>query len=85
VLFKQGSREEVAAFNVPDAIELHNAGTNHALLDQLARSSGGHQLTDPIEAAAPANGASPSVAPWPWLLWAALALLPLDIYLRRRA
>jgi Ca-activated chloride channel homolog len=85
VLFEQGAREEVGAFSVPDAIELHSVGVNHALLDLLARTTGGHQLTDPTEAARPANGAGPAIEPWPWLLLAALVLLPLDVYLRRRA
>src|SRR5207237_4160090 len=33
VLFRQGTRDEVAAFTTPDAVELHSAGTNRALLD----------------------------------------------------
>ena len=46
VLFSQGTREELAGFNAPDSVELHTVGLNRALLDMLARLSGGHELTD---------------------------------------
>jgi Ca-activated chloride channel homolog len=84
VLFSQGSREEVAGFSVPDSIELHSAGTNTALLDLLARTSGGHPLTDVTDLSSQGNGPGPAIALWPWLLGLALALLPLDVFLRRR-
>jgi hypothetical protein len=85
VLFKQGTREEVAGFSVPDAVEAHTAGINAALLDQLARTSGGHELHAVADLARPASGAGPPVELWPALLALALLLLPLDVYLRRRA
>jgi Ca-activated chloride channel family protein len=85
VLFAQGTREEVAAFSVPDSVELHSAGLNRANLDALARLSGGRELTDPLAAARPAEGQGPAIPLWPWLLGAALVLLPLDVLLRRRA
>src|SRR5204863_466371 len=44
VLFDQGTREELAGFSAPDAIESHSAGINTPLLDLLARTSGGHAL-----------------------------------------
>ena len=83
VLFTQGQREEVAAFSAPDSIERHSVGTNAALLDQLATSSGGHALRTPTDLAA-GNGPGPKLELWPWLLLAAVLLLPLDVYLRRR-
>ena len=83
VLFKQGSHEEVAAFATPDAIEAHSVGSNTMLLDQLANASGGHTLNSPDELA-PGNGTGPGIALWPWLLLAAVVLLPLDVYIRRR-
>ena len=85
VLFTQGTRDEVAAFSVPDAIEMHSAGTNRAVLDQLALASGGHELADAAEVARPANGPGPAIELWPWLLLAGLVLLPLDVLVRRRA
>jgi uncharacterized membrane protein len=84
VLFTQGQREEVAAFATPDSVERHSVGTNVALLEQLATSSGGHPLRSPTDLAA-GSGAGPRLEVWPWLLLAALVLLPLDVYLRRRA
>ncbi len=83
VLFKQGQREETAAFSAPDAVELHSVGANTVLLDQLATSSGGHALTDPTDLA-PGSGPGPTLELSPWLLALALALLPLDVFLRRR-
>ncbi|MCA1646032.1 MAG: VWA domain-containing protein, partial [Chloroflexi bacterium] len=85
VLFSQGAREEVAGFSAPDAIELHSVGLNRALLDLLARTSGGHELTDVADIARPANGPGPAIDVWPYLLAVALILLPLDVFLRRRA
>jgi Ca-activated chloride channel homolog len=88
VLFKQGSKEEVAAFVVPDAVEAHTLGVNAALLDDLARRSGGHLLQTPSDLPGERTPTTPNSGPtidlWPWLLGLALVLLPLDIYLRRR-
>ena len=85
VLFKQGDREEVAAFVAPDGVEQHSVGRNRSLLEALASgSTGGRELTDALDAAAPANGQGPATALWPWLLLAALLLLPVDVLLRRR-
>jgi hypothetical protein len=84
VLFKQGERAEIAAFTAPDSVELHSVGTNTPLLDQLASASGGRALNDPTDLRA-GSGQGPSIELWPWLLLAALLLLPLDVYLRRRA
>jgi Ca-activated chloride channel family protein len=83
VLFTQAGREEVAGFSAPDAVELHSVGTNTALLNQLAAASGGRALADPADLR-PGAGPGPAIQLWPWLLLAALLLLPLDVYLRRR-
>jgi uncharacterized membrane protein/Mg-chelatase subunit ChlD len=83
VLFQQGLREEVAAFTAPDSVERHSVGMNAALLDQLATISGGHPLRAATDLTS-GNGPGPSIELWPWLLLAALVLLPLDVYLRRR-
>jgi Ca-activated chloride channel homolog len=85
VLFRQGAREEVASFSAPDAAERHSVGLNRAMLDLLARTSGGRELADVGDLAGPANGPGPAIELWPWLLAAALVLLPLDVFLRRRA
>jgi Ca-activated chloride channel homolog len=84
VLFSQGSRDEVAAFSTPDSVELHSAGSNTALLDLLARTSGGHPLADVTDLSSQGNGPGPAVSLWPWLVGLALALLPLDVFIRRR-
>ena len=84
VLFKQSQREEVAGFVAPDAVELHSVGTNTSLLDQMATTSGGHRLADPTDLR-PGASPGPSVDLWPWLLLLGLVLLPVDVYLRRRA
>jgi hypothetical protein len=88
VLFKQGSKEEVAAFVVPDNVESHTLGVNTALLDDLSRRSGGQALQAPADLGAEPTPTTPNGGPtvdlWPWLLGLALLLLPLDVYLRRR-
>lgn len=83
VLFAQGAREELAAFEAPDSIELHSVGTNSALLDQLADASGGHPLLAPTDLK-PGQGQGPPIELWPWLLVLALVLLPVDVLVRRR-
>jgi hypothetical protein len=83
VLFQQGKSQEVAAFTTPDAVERHSIGSNSALLDQLATASGGHALGDPSGLRV-GNGPGPTHELWTWLLLAALLLLPLDVFLRRR-
>ncbi len=85
VLFTQGVREEMAGFAIPDAPEQHTVGANRVLLDQLARDTGGREYRDASELARPGNGPGPAMPLWPWLLGAAIVLLPLDVYLRRRA
>ncbi|MDQ6673048.1 MAG: VWA domain-containing protein [Chloroflexota bacterium] len=85
VLFKQGAREEVAAFSAPDSVERHSVGSNVALLDRLATTSGGHKLADVGDIARPGQGPAPTIDLWPWPVAAALLLLPFDIFLRRRA
>lgn len=87
-LFKQGDKEEVAGFTVPDAAEAHTLGTNLSLLDELARRSGGHLLRDTAalgnERTTTSTAGGPSITVWPWLLGLALLLLPLDVLVRRR-
>ena len=85
VLFTQGNREETAGFAVPDAPEAHAVGANRTLLDQLARDTGGRELREVSEATRRGAGPGPAVMLWPWLLAFGLILLPLDVYLRRRA
>jgi Ca-activated chloride channel homolog len=85
VLFDQGNREEITAFSTPDAIELHSVGSNTALLDLLATASGGHKLSAVTDLARQGNGPGPANNLWPWLLGLAIVLLPIDVFLRRRA
>ena len=51
----------------------------------LARTSGGHELVDVADLARPANGPGPAIDLWPYFLVAALLLLPVDVFIRRRA
>ena len=51
----------------------------------LAASSGGHAVADPTDLASQGNGAGPPFELWPWLLGVALILVPLDVFVRRRA
>ena len=83
VLFTQGTREEVAAFEAPDSIELHSVGTDIAVLDQLATASSGLALHAPTDLK-PGHGQGPPMEFWPWLLVLALVLLPVDVLVRRR-
>ena len=85
VLFTQGNREETAGFAVPDAPEAHTVGANRTLLDQLARDTSGRELRDITEVTRRGAGPGPAVMLWPWLLAFGLILMPLDVYLRRRA
>jgi Ca-activated chloride channel family protein len=84
VLFRQGAKEEVAAFTAPDGVEAHTVGQNLAVLDALAQASGGQAESDPLVAARPADGQGPAIPLWPWLAALALLLLPLDVLIRRR-
>jgi hypothetical protein len=85
------AHQAVTGFAAPDSPELHTVGVNTPLLDSLARASGGQELQQPADLAQPPSGTLPASEPlagpslWPWLLAAALVLLPLDVYLRRRA
>jgi Ca-activated chloride channel homolog len=83
VLFTQGSRQELVGFTAPDAVERHSVGLNVSILDQLAAQSGGHALKSPADIS-PGGGAGPAIDLWPWLLLAALVLLPVDVYIRRK-
>jgi Ca-activated chloride channel homolog len=80
------TRQELAGFAAPDSPELHTLGTNSAQLADLAARSGGRELRRPEEVAAQAGtgAAGPGKELWPWLLAAALVLLPVDVYVRRR-
>jgi hypothetical protein len=85
VLFAQSGRQEMAGFSAPDAIEMHSVGINRPLLELLARGGGGREMTDIAGLSQPANGPGPAIRLWPWLLGLALLLLPLDVFIRRRA
>jgi hypothetical protein len=64
---------------------LDAAGDGAALLSDLALLTGGRSLADdPAGAFAHNLGARPATTPiWPWLLLAALLLLPVDVAVRR--
>ncbi len=63
--------------------EYKQLGTNNLLLRDIAAMTGGRVLTGPEEVFADTGQRSPQHHPiWPWLLLAALLLLPLDIAAR---
>jgi Mg-chelatase subunit ChlD/uncharacterized membrane protein len=81
------TRQEVAGFAAPDTPELHTLGVNRTPLEDLAKRSGGRELVQPedVRGLGSGSGAPGAGTPlWPGLLGFALALLPLDVYVRRR-
>ncbi len=87
-------RQEMTGFAAPDSPELHTIGVNTPFLQRLAEGSGGRELMQPADVSQatsavgqddPAPSPRSGQALWPWLLGAALVLLLLDVYLRRRA
>ena len=78
-------RSETAGFVVTPDPELRTIGPNRPLLEQLAASTGGRELSEPSEAFRrdPTWLATRWTPFWPWLLGLALLLLPLDVAARR--
>ncbi|MHB8990463.1 MAG: VWA domain-containing protein [Chloroflexota bacterium] len=76
---------ETAGFAVPWAPEFRGLGSNDTLLKELAAMTGGHSTRDPADAFSRTGmPASPGWEPlWPYLLAAALLLLPIEVALRR--
>ena len=69
---------------VPQSIEYRSRGANPALLDALARDTGGRTAPDPAAAFDPNRTSQGAVGEIGLpLLWLALLLLPFDIGLRR--
>lgn len=78
------AREEMGGFVVLPAPEARGVGVNTALLEQLAGRTGGRALTRPDEIQTLARASLERTVPlWPWLAGLALALLPLDVAIRR--
>jgi uncharacterized membrane protein len=76
--------QESAALVVPYAAEYGAASSNPALLASVARLTGGAPLAAPADAFAPTGRPASEPAPLAFpLLLLALALLPLDILIRR--
>lgn len=76
---------EQTGYAVPASAELRGLGSNDTLLKELAAMTGGRSLRDPSEAfSREGMPSSPGWEPlWPYLLAAALLLLPVEIALRR--
>lgn len=76
---------ETTGFVVRRAPEFARLGSNDALLKELASMTGGRAIADPAEAfSRQGMPATPGWEPlWPYLLAAALLLLPVEIALRR--
>jgi hypothetical protein len=80
------THEETVGFAVPSVgPELRTVGSNLALLDQLAQTTGGRVLTDPADVARSFEtlNAEHRVPIWPWLIGLAALLIPLDVAARR--
>jgi hypothetical protein len=79
------TREEITGFVVPPDVESRFVGVNQALLNQLAGRTAGRQLANPADVGRllPRATTERTLPLWPWLAGVALALLPLDVALRR--
>ena len=74
----------MSGFVVHPNPETRSVGVNHALLDQLAARTGGRTLTDPVDIESLTRSDITGREPlWPWLAAIALAILPLDVAIRR--
>lgn len=81
-----GGEARVAAngFSIPYPPEYRTSRPNLPLLKGLADQTGGQELTDPAKAMRPVAVQGESVSDlWRMFLWIALALLPLDVLVRR--
>lgn len=81
----QPARDETIGFTILGAAEQRSIGVNTALLERLAARTGGKQITDPAEVFArddKKHGETPTPIWW-WFALGALALVPLDIAVRR--
>jgi Mg-chelatase subunit ChlD/uncharacterized membrane protein len=76
---------ETAGYAVPPSPEYRGLGSNDALLKELAAMTGGSSTHNPADAFSRVGmPSSPGWEPlWPYLLAAALLLLPVEIALRR--
>lgn len=80
------SRVQTAGFSQPYPVELRTFRTNEALLERVRQTTGGRKLTEPMAALAPLANPGESISElWFVFLAVGLALLPLDIALRRLA
>lgn len=79
------AHDEIGGFVVPSDAELRTLGPNRPLLEQLAQATGGRELSSPEDAFARDSTwrATRRTPLWPWLVVAALVILPLDVASRR--
>lgn len=78
-------REETLGFTIQGNNELRSVGVNRTLLERLAGLTGGRELPEPAQALERNNASfGERIDPlWFWFALGALALLPLDIAVRR--
>lgn len=78
------TRVATSGFSVPYPPEYRFARTNTSLLNGITTLTGGKELAGPKDALRSVAEPGKTISDlWPWLLGFALALLPLDIALRR--
>lgn len=81
-----GVAVSTSGFSVPYPPEYRSSRPNRPLLDQVAKSTHGLELTNPDQAVRPAAKSGESITPlWPSLILLAALLIPFDVGVRRLA
>lgn len=81
-----GTRVSASGFSVPYPPEYRSFRPNRPLLSQVAKTTQGLELKDPTEALRPVKNPGQSITElWPFLVFLAALLIPIDVGVRRLA